>query len=61
MAFGMTGLLAGWTSSIGMTGAFAVAGIVQVYLERRLGRDFLAFQEEIEIHFVGVTSSSSDF
>lgn len=31
-----------------MTGAFAVAGIAQVYLERRLGMDFLAVQEELE-------------
>ncbi|MCB1211627.1 MAG: cbb3-type cytochrome c oxidase subunit I, partial [Verrucomicrobiales bacterium] len=46
-----------WLSNIGMvamTGAFAVAGITQVNLERRMGLDFLAVQKEIEIHFVGL-------
>lgn len=46
-----------WTANvgmIGMTGAFAVAGIAQVYMERRIGMDFLAVQEAVEVHFVGV-------
>ncbi len=46
-----------WVSNIGMvamTLAFAVAGITQVYLERKLGMDFLGVQKEIEIHFVGL-------
>jgi len=46
-----------WTSNIGMvamTLAFAVAGISQVYLERKMGMDFLAVQEEISIHFFGL-------
>ncbi len=46
-----------WTSNIGMlgmTGAFAVAGIAQVYMERKIGMDFLAVQEAIEVHFGGV-------
>ena len=46
-----------WTSNvgmIGMTGAFAVAGIAQVYMERKMGQDFLAVQEAIEIHFLGL-------
>lgn len=46
-----------WTSNIGMsfmTGAFAVAGITQVNLERRMGLDFLAVQREIEMHFIGL-------
>lgn len=46
-----------WTSNIGMvgmTGAFAVAGISQVVLERRVGLDFLAVQKEIQMHFVGL-------
>ena len=46
-----------WTSNIGMlgmTGAFAVAGIAQVYMERKLGLDFLAVQEAIEVHFGGL-------
>lgn len=53
-----------WTSNIGMvsmTGAFAVAGITQVYLERRVGMDFLATQEAIEIHFVGLILAASLF
>jgi len=46
-----------WTSNIGMigmTGAFAVAGIAQVYMERKTGLDFLAVQESIEVHFFGL-------
>ncbi len=46
-----------WTSNvgmIGMTGAFAVAGIAQVYMERKIGMDFLAVQEAIEVHFAGL-------
>ena len=47
-----------WTSNIGMigmTGAFAVAGIAQVYAERKIGIDFLEVQEAIEVHFLGLT------
>ncbi|MDH5380854.1 MAG: cbb3-type cytochrome c oxidase subunit I, partial [Cyclobacteriaceae bacterium] len=36
---------------IGMTAAFAVAGIAQVYLERKMGMDFMEVQKEIEVHF----------
>lgn len=53
-----------WTSNIGMTamtGAFAVAGITQVNLERRLGMDFLAVQHEIEMHFVGLILAAALF
>ncbi len=53
-----------WTSNIGMigmTGAFAVAGITQVNLERRMGMDFLAVQHEIEMHFVGLLLAASLF
>ena len=39
---------------IGMTGAFAVAGIAQVYMERKVGMDFLAVQEAVEVHFFGL-------
>jgi nitric oxide reductase subunit B len=49
--------IAYWCSNIGMvamTGAFAVAGISQVVLERRMGLDFLRVQEEIQIHFFGL-------
>ena len=37
---------------IGMTVAFGVAGVVQVYLERKLKMEFMEVQKEIEIHFV---------
>jgi len=40
---------------IGMTGAFAVAGVAQVYMERKVGMDFLDVQEAIEVHFFGLT------
>lgn len=46
-----------WTSNVGMlgmTGAFAVAGVAQVYMERKMGQDFLAVQEAIEVHFGGL-------
>lgn len=51
-----------WTSNIGMicmTLAFAVAGITQVYLERRMGMDFLTVQKEVEMHFIGVVLGAS--
>lgn len=60
----MPGLLAFWTSNIGMvgmTGAFAVAGIAQVYLERKLGLDFMVVQKEIEVHFFGLTLAATLF
>lgn len=53
-----------WVSNIGMvsmTGAFAVAGVSQVYLERRVGLDFLDVQEAIAIHFVGLALAASLF
>lgn len=53
-----------WTANIGMTGmtgAFAVAGIAQVYLERRMGMDFLAAQEAISVHFFGLVLAASLF
>lgn len=53
-----------WTSNIGMifmTLAFAVAGITQVYLERRLGMDFIVVQKEIEVHFIGLILAASLF
>ena len=46
-----------WISNIGMvamTCAFAVAGISQVVLERRMGVDFIEVQKEIEPHFLGL-------
>ena len=53
-----------WASNIGMvamTLAFAVAGITQVVLERRLGMEFLQVQKEIEVHFVGLILAASLF
>ncbi len=53
-----------WCSNLGMlsmTGAFAVAGIAQVYLERIVGLDFLIVQEEIEPHFLGLVLAASLF
>lgn len=46
--------LAYWLSNIGMLGmtlAFGVAGVAQVYLERRYGMDFMDVQNEIKVHF----------
>jgi nitric oxide reductase subunit B len=51
----MNGHLAFWLANIGMLGmvtALGVAGVVQVYLERRLKLGFMVAQEEIKIHFV---------
>ena len=51
-----------WVSNIGMlgmTGAFAVAGIAQVYMERKIGMDFLAVQEAVEVHFLGLVLAAS--
>jgi nitric oxide reductase subunit B len=60
----MYGSLAFWLSNIGMvamTGAFAVAGIAQVYLERKMGMDFLEVQREVEVHFLGLVLAASLF
>ncbi|MBJ6366707.1 cbb3-type cytochrome c oxidase subunit I [Snuella sedimenti] len=49
------GRVAFWLSNIGMIGmtvAFGVAGVAQVYLERKFKMEFMAVQKEIEIHFV---------
>ena len=49
------GRMAFWLSNIGMIGmtaAFGVAGVAQVYLERKLKMDFMEVQNEISIHFV---------
>ncbi|MBK6695244.1 MAG: cbb3-type cytochrome c oxidase subunit I [Myxococcales bacterium] len=59
-----TSTFAFWTSNVGMiamTLAFAVAGVTQVVLERRLGMDFLTVQREIEVHFVGLILAASLF
>ncbi|HLV38241.1 cbb3-type cytochrome c oxidase subunit I [Xanthomarina sp.] len=49
------GRAAFWLSNIGMVGmtiAFGVAGVAQVYLERKYKMDFMEVQAEISIHFV---------
>ena len=49
------GRLAFWLSNIGMIGmtvAFGVAGVVQVYLERIMKMEFMKVQEETKIHFM---------
>ena len=46
-----------WTSNVGitaMTVAFGIAGVAQVYLERKMGIDFMVVQKEIEVHFLGL-------
>jgi nitric oxide reductase subunit B len=53
-----------WVSNIGMvamTGAFAVAGITQVYLERRIGMDFLDVQDAVSVHFFGLVLAATLF
>ncbi len=53
-----------WLSNIGMvamTGAFAVAGVTQVYLERRVGMDFLAVQDAVAVHFLGLVLAACLF
>lgn len=60
----MSGYLAFWAANIGMvgmTGALAVAGIAQVYLERKLGMDFLVVQKEISFHFIGMLLAATLF
>lgn len=60
----MSGLLGFWLSNIGMlamTAAFGVAGVAQVYLERKQGLDFLLVQKEISIHFVGLLLAAGLF
>lgn len=49
------GRMAFWLSNIGMIGmtvAFGVAGVAQVYMERKMKMDFMDVQNEISIHFV---------
>ncbi len=58
------GMYAFWFSNIGMvcmTVAFGVAGVAQVYLERKMGLDFMVVQQEIEVHFLILIFSASMF
>jgi nitric oxide reductase subunit B len=48
------GRMAFWMSNIGMIGmtvAFGVAGVAQVYMERKMKMEFMEVQKEIEVHF----------
>lgn len=59
-----TNAFAFWTSNIGMiamTVAFGIAGIAQVYLERKMGLDFLLVQKEVEVHFLGLVMAATLF
>lgn len=59
-----TNVFAFWTSNIGMiamTIAFGIAGVAQVYLERRMGLEFLTVQKEIEVHFLGLVLAATLF
>lgn len=44
---------------LGMTGAFAVMGVAQVYLERKGGMDFLEVQESLEVHAFGLVLAAA--
>ncbi|HEY9168008.1 MAG TPA: cbb3-type cytochrome c oxidase subunit I [Lutibacter sp.] len=49
------GRMAYWLANIGMIGmtvAFGVAGVAQVYLERKFKMDFMMVQNEIAVHFM---------
>ena len=46
---------------LGMTGALAVAGIAQVYLERKMGMDFLDVQDAVQVHFLGLVLAGALF
>ena len=49
------GQYAFWLSNIGMIGmttAFAAAGVAQVYMERIMGMEFGDAQKEIQVHFI---------
>ena len=53
-----------WTTTVGMvamTVAFGIAGIGQVYLERKMGMDFVLVQTELEIHFLGLILAAALF
>lgn len=53
-----------WLSNIGMIGmttAFAAAGVTQVYLERKVGMDFIDVQQEMEVHFLILIGAASIF
>jgi nitric oxide reductase subunit B len=53
-----------WISNTGMvcmTAASAVAGVTQVYLERKMGMDFLLAQEAVQVHFLALVLAACLF
>jgi nitric oxide reductase subunit B len=61
---GTRGRMAFWMTNIGMIGmtvAFGVAGVAQVYLERKFKMDFMEVQNEISVHFVVLMICASLF
>ncbi len=61
---GARGRFAFWATNIGMLGmtvAFGVAGVAQVYLERKFKMDFMEVQNEISIHFLVLVLCASLF
>jgi len=57
-------IFAFWSTNIGMTAmtvAFGVAGVAQVYLERRAGMEFLDVQRELQVHFIGLILAATLF
>ncbi len=58
------GQFAFWLSNIGMIGmttAFAAAGVAQVYMNRIMGMDFGDSQNEIRVHFIILVLSATLF
>ena len=58
------GRMAFWMSNIGMVGmtvAFGVAGVAQVYLERKMKMDFMIVQNEISVHFIVLVTCATLF
>ena len=56
--------MAFWMSNIGMVGmtvAFGVAGVAQVYLERKMKMDFMIVQNEISVHFIVLVTCATLF
>ncbi len=59
-----TGLYAFWCANIGMIGmttALAAAGVAQVYLERKVGMNFMDAQNELSVHFIVMLGAASLF
>ncbi|MBS1589437.1 MAG: cbb3-type cytochrome c oxidase subunit I [Bacteroidetes bacterium] len=58
------GTYAFWLSNIGMLGmtaAFGVAGVAQVYMERKMGIEFGEVQKEIQVHFLVLVTCATMF